>query len=124
MTRLLESSIQSSGLSERDIEERLGWEPGRISRMLDGSTEQAPLELLQILAELGSERDRSRRSRGLETRMVEELIGRFRDLGYGGEGAMSPGASRLSEEVLEQTVEDVLVRAFGPRLVNKGKGSG
>lgn len=124
MTRLLESSIQSSGLSEQEIEERLGWEPGRIARMLDGSDEQGPLDLLQILAELGSERDRSRRMRGRETRMVEELIGRFRDLGYGGAGAMTPGASRLSEDVLEQTVEDVLVRAFGPQLVKKGKGSG
>lgn len=121
MTRLLESSIQSSGLTEREIEERLGWEPGLISRMLDGSAEQGPLQLLQILAELGSERDRSRRFRGRETRMVEELIERFRDLGYGAPGLTIPGASRLSEEILEQTVEDVLLRAFGPRLVRKRK---
>src|SRR4028118_161315 len=98
-------------------------------------------------AGLGWERDRSRRFRGRETRMVEELIGRFRELGYGATGgtspgaarrpggglgregggrlggfrelgygatgATSPGASRLSEDVLEQTVEDVLLRAFG-----------
>jgi transcriptional regulator with XRE-family HTH domain len=124
MTRLLESSLQSSGLSEREIEERLGWEHGHISRMLDGSTEQGPFELLQILAELGSERDRSRLHRR-ETRMVEELIGRFRELGYGTAGAISPDASRLLDDVLEQTVEDALVRAFGPELLRKRKeGSG
>lgn len=121
MTQLLESSIQSSGLSEREIEERLGWEPGLISRMMDGSAEHGPLQLLQILAELGSERDRSRRVRGRETRMVEELIGRFRELGYGATGATSPGASRLSQDVLEQTVEDVLLRAFGTEFSRKGK---
>ncbi|HJX28394.1 MAG TPA: hypothetical protein VJ885_10805 [Thermoanaerobaculia bacterium] len=120
-TQLLESSIQSSGLSEREIEERLGWEPGLIGRMMDGSAEHGPLQLLQILAELGSERDRSRRFRGRETRMVEELIGRFRELGYGATGATSPGASRLSEDVLEQTVEDVLLRAFGTEFSRKGK---
>ncbi|HET9210400.1 MAG TPA: hypothetical protein VFR03_08375, partial [Thermoanaerobaculia bacterium] len=115
MTQLLESSIQSSGLSEREVEERLGWEPGLIARMMDGSTEHGPLQLLQILAELGSERDRSRRLLGGETRMVEELIGRFRELGYGAAGTASPGAlPRLPEEALEQTVEDVLLRAFGP----------
>lgn len=123
MTRLLESSIQSSGLSEREIEERLGWEPGQIARMLDGSAEQGPFELLQILAELGSERDRSRRHRR-ETRMVEELIGRFRELGYGTAGAISPDASRLLEDVLEQTVEDALVRAFGPELLRKRREGG
>ena len=124
MTRLLESSIQSSGLSEREIEERLGWEPGSISRILDGSTEQSPLQLLQILAEIGSERDRSHRLRGRETRMVEELIGRFRELGYGTAGGVAPDAARQSENVLERTVEDALLRAFGPGLLRKGKEGG
>lgn len=123
-TQLLESSIQSSGLSEREIEERLGWEPGLIAQMMNGSIEHGPLQLLQILAELGSERDRSLRVLGRETRMVEELIGRFRELGYGEAGATSSDASRLPSEVLEQTVEDVLLRAFGPELSRKVKKSG
>jgi hypothetical protein len=123
MTQILESSIQSSGLSEQEIEEHLGWEPGLIARMLNGSVEHAPLRLLQILAELGSERDRSRRIRGRETRMVEELIGRFRELGYGAAGVLTEEASpRLSQDVLEQTVEDVLLRAFGTGLARKEKG--
>jgi transcriptional regulator with XRE-family HTH domain len=124
MKQLLESSIQRSGLSERDIEERLGWEPGLIARMINGSAEPGPLHLLQILAELGSERDRSRRVAGRETRMVEELIGRFRELGYGAAGATSSAAARLPKDVLEQTVEDVLLGAFGSRFSRKGKQSG
>lgn len=125
MTQLLESSIQSSRLSEREIEERLGWEPGLIARMLDGSAEHGPLQILQILAEIGSERDRGRRVQGRETRMVEELIGRFRELGYGAAGATSSGAlPRLPEDVLERTVEDVLLRAFGTELARKGKRGG
>lgn len=124
MRQLLESSVQRSGLSERDIEERLGWEPGLIARMMNGSAEHGSLHLVQILAELGSERDRSRRVAGRETRMVEELIGRFRELGYGAAGAASPEASRLPEDVLEQTVEDVLLRAFGGKFSRKGKKSG
>jgi hypothetical protein len=123
MTQLLERSIQSSGLSEREIEEHLGWEPGLIARMLDGSVEHAPLRLLQILAELSSERDWSRCVRGRETPMVEELIGRFRKLGYGAAGAMIPESSpRLPEDALEQTVEDVLLRAFGTGFARKEKG--
>src|SRR4028118_1364903 len=80
-----------------------------------------PPPRLQGGAGVGREGARARRFRGRETRMVEELIGRFRELGYGATGATSPGASRLSEDVLEQTVEDVLLRAFGTEFSRKGK---
>jgi hypothetical protein len=120
MTRLLEASLQSSGLSEREVEERLGWQPGELARMLDGATECRPLQLLAILAELGSERTDTplppqRRERG--TQMVQELIERFQDLGYGPPGAVIAAPPPAAD--IEKTVEDVLQRTFG----DLGKGT-
>ncbi|HKH49845.1 MAG TPA: hypothetical protein VKM72_34765 [Thermoanaerobaculia bacterium] len=120
--RLLEASIQSSGLSEREIEERLGWETGLLGRILDGSAEYGPLQLLEILAELSTERRGNalrlpHRERG--TQMVQELIERFRDLGYG-----KPGAAVLppAPDDIETTVEDVLQQTFGKNLGKGGRG--
>jgi hypothetical protein len=121
MTQLLEASLQSSGLSGRDIEERLGWKPGAVGQMLDGTAECGPQELLAVLAELGSEGPGNpvspqRRERG--TQMVRELIDRFNALGYGKPGAPSISAPPLAAGEIEKTVEDVLQRTFG----NLGKG--
>jgi len=120
--RLLEASLQSSGLSEREIEERLGWETGLLGRILDGTTECGPLQLLEILAELGAERGgssvyRPRRERG--TQMVQELLERFLDLGYGQTGAASATTVPPAPDDIEETVEKVLQQAFGK---NFGKG--
>ena len=132
LARLLEASLQSSGLSEREVEERLGWKPGEIGRMLDGSADCGPLQLLAVLAELGSERATppfpQRRERG--TQVVQELMERFRRLGYGPPGAapavavpVAPAAnvSPTADEI-EKTVEDVLQRTFGD--LRKGKRGG
>lgn len=119
MARLLEASFQSSGLSEREAEERLGWEPGALGRMLDGTADCGPLQLLTVLAELGSERAPSpprHRERG--TQMVQELIERFRGLGYGPLGAVPITAPPPAAD-LEKTVDDVLQRTFG----DLGKGT-
>src|SRR5262245_47546820 len=99
MARLLEASLQSSGLSEREVEERLGWEPGALGRVLDGTTDCGPLQLLTLLAELGSERASSpaqRRESG--TQMVQELIDRFRRLGYEMPGA-APALPSATDQV-------------------------
>jgi hypothetical protein len=121
MARLLEASLHSSGLSEREAEERLGWEPGALGRMLDGTADCGPLQLLSLLAELGSERagtppSPKRRERG--TQMAQELIERFRGLGYGPLGAVPITAPQPAAD-LEKTVEGVLQRTFG----DLGKGT-
>ncbi len=122
MARLLEASLQSSGLSEREIEERLAWEPGALGRVLDGSVDCGPQQLLAILAELGAERAGTppfprRPERGAD--MVQELIERFRGLGYGQPaGAAAIDATLPSAGEIEKTVDDVLGRTFG----NFGKG--
>jgi len=125
LARLLETSLQGSGLSEREVEERLGWKPGELGRMLEGTTDCGPLQLLAVLAELGSERAAppfpQRRERG--TQMVEELIERFRRLGYEPAGAAPAAAVPApSADEIEKTVEDVLQRTFGD--LGKGKRGG
>ena len=121
---LLEASLQGSGLSEREIEERLGWEPGALGRMLAGTADCGPMQLLMVLAELGSERAGAPsppqwQERG--TQMVQELIDRFQGLGYGSPSA-APAAPMPSADVIEKTVEDVLQRTFGEP--GKGKRGG
>lgn len=117
MVRLLEASLQRSGLSEREVEERLGWEPGALGRMLDGAADCAPQQLLTLLAELGSEKRGNpsppqRRER--DTQMAQELIERFRRLGYGQPGAAPVIALPLpTVDEIERTVEDILQRTFG-----------
>lgn len=123
MARLLETSLQRSGLSEREAEERLGWEPGTLAPMLDGVTECEPLQLLAILAEIGSDRPESfllpqRRDIG----MVQELLARFRGLGYGQPGAASDAAIPPAPDEIEKTVEDVLQRTFGSDFGKEKRG--
>ena len=114
MGRLLEAALQSSGLSEREIEERLGWEPGLLGRMLDGTAECGPHQLMDVLAELGAERRGSpphlRQGREPSAEMAQELMERFRGLAYG-----APGDTPvpLPPADVERTVEEVLRRTFG-----------
>lgn len=124
MARLMEASLQSSSLSEREVEERLGWEPGALGRMLDGAADCGPRQLLAILAELGSARAGSslplpHGERG--TRMVQDLIERFHRLGYSQLGAASITPPPVDDEI-ERTVEDVLQRTFGD--LGKGRRDG
>jgi len=124
MGRLLEAALQSSGLSEREIEERLGWEGGLLGRMLDGTAEYGPPQVMAILAELGSERRGSasqprRREQGTE--MVQELIDRFRGLDYGTPGDASVVLPPTPADI-EKTVEEVLRRTFGD--LGKGRRGG
>lgn len=123
MARLLEASLQNSGLSEREVEERLGWEPGKLAGMLDGTVECGPLQFLVILAELGPERRESPRSRRKNrgTRMVQELIERYRDLGYGKTGTALAAAAPPATSEIERTVDEVLRRTFGADEGEKGK---
>lgn len=124
--RLLEASLQSSGLSEREVEERLGWETGLLGRILDGTAECPPLQLLTLLAQLSQERQEGayrprRRERG--TQMVQELIERFRGLGYGPSGAAAAAlVPPAVKEDLERTVDEVLQRTFGKDLGKAGRG--
>lgn len=126
MARLLEASLQNSGLSEREVEERLGWESGELGGMLEGTVECGPLQFLVILAELGPERRESPRSRRKDrgTRMVQELIERYHSLGHGKPGDALAAAAPPETAEIERTVDEVLRRTFGADYGEKGRRGG
>ncbi|HEX3126795.1 MAG TPA: hypothetical protein VH394_05650 [Thermoanaerobaculia bacterium] len=117
---LIATSLQVSGLSEEDLEHKLGWSPGSLGRLLDGEGDLEPGQVLEILGEL-QEISRSRKAKGMDgrTRVVAELLERFRLLGYEPRPAM-PAISAISAPAepsspgeLEKKVEAVLRRAYG-----------
>ena len=122
MARLLEASLQSSGLSEREVEERLGWEAGALGRMLDGSADCGPQQIVAVLAGLGAGAPSlpQRQERGHQ--MVQDLIERFHGLGYGPPGAAPIAVPPPAAGEIEKTVEEVLQRTFGD--LGKGKRGG
>lgn len=125
MARLLEASLQRSSISEQEVEERLGWEPGALGRMLEGSADCGPRQLLAVLAELGSAQAGSSlptEAGERATQMVQDLIERFHRLGYGRPGAASVDTLPPVDDEIEKTVENVLRRTFGD--LGKGRRGG
>lgn len=113
---LIATSLQVSGLSEDDLEHRLGWSPGSLGRLLEGEGDLEPDQVLEILGEL-NESSRSRKSREASgagrTQVVMDLLERFRMLGYEPRQAAPPSAEPSSLTELEKKVESILRRAYG-----------
>lgn len=114
MAELLATSIQVSGLSEEEIEAKLGWSPGTVGRLLE-EDELDPEQVLEVLAELNGD---SSWELGPDTewdertQVVTELMDRFHRLGYEGAKVL-PQGQRLSVVELEKRVEAVLKETFG-----------
>lgn len=112
---LIATSLQMSGLSEEDLERRLGWTPGSLGPLLEGRNDLEPNQILQILAELDED---SRRVRGEETAsfgrtpVVADLLGRFQRLGYEPFEMSAPKRVSSAKE-LERKVGAILRRAYG-----------
>src|SRR5262245_52345641 len=81
MADLLDTSLQVSGLSERELERRLGWSAGAVGRILEGEEELDPEEALRVLAELNGEAGLDLMDDG-QTQVVTSLLERYRRLGY------------------------------------------
>ena len=114
LARLLATSLEDSGISQRQLEERLGWSQGSVGRILKGESECEPRLLLEILGELG-EAERSRPGRAARRKagsssIVDDLLERCKLLGYRGQG--SPRAEVPKAAELEETVRGALRRAF------------
>lgn len=121
MAELLTSSIQVSGLSEEELETKLGWSPGTMGRLLEGD-ELDPEQVLEVLAELNGD---SSWELGPDTEWDErtqvstELMDRFRRLGYETTTAV-PKEQQLSILELEKRVEVVLWETFGEEIGEGG----
>lgn len=122
---LIATSLQVSGLSEEEVERKLGWSPGFLGQLLGGEGDLEPDQVLEILGEL-NESSRPRRGEaaanaanaantraGGRTQMVTELLERFSLLGYEPREAAPPPAEPSSLKDLEKKVESVLRRAYG-----------
>ncbi|HVR96902.1 MAG TPA: helix-turn-helix transcriptional regulator [Thermoanaerobaculia bacterium] len=111
MTRLLETSLQEAGLSEREVERRLGWRRGALGRILQGEAALTHEQILEVLDVLN--RGSGHRPRTPGSSMVDDLVDRFRGLGYdAGTAALSlePPATRIE---METHVDSILREAFG-----------
>lgn len=115
MADLLDTSLQVSGLSERELERRLGWSAGAVGRILEGEEELDPEEALRVLAELNEDT-------GLDddhllddhTQVVTHLLDRFRRLGYASAEVAAPDETVDLKE-LEKRVMAMLREAFGEK---------
>lgn len=117
MADLLDTSLQVSGLSERELERRLGWSPGAIGRILEGEEDLDSEEALRVLVELNGEAgfDASPEPGGLDddqTQVVTQLLDRFRRLGYETREVAAPDGE-LDLSNLEKKIQAILREAFG-----------
>jgi transcriptional regulator with XRE-family HTH domain len=115
MTRLLETSLQESSLSEREVERRLGWRRGTLERMLQGETALSHERLLEVLDVLNRDLELAsiHRRKAAGSSMVEDLVDRFRHLGgYDAEAAVPLEPSSTLAD-LESHVDSILREAFG-----------
>lgn len=123
MADLLDTSLQVSGLSERELERRLGWTAGAVGRILEGEEDLDPEEALRVLVELNGETGFDA-GPGIEsmddgqTQVVADLLDRFRRLGYETREAAVP-EGELDLASLEKKVDEILREAFGEK---EGKG--
>ncbi len=121
MAELLATSIQVSGLSEEELEAKLGWSSGSMGRLLEGD-DLDPEQVLEVLAELNGD---SSWELGPDTEWDErtqvstELMDRFRRLGYEAAAAV-PKEQQLSILELEKRVEAVLRETFGEEIGDGG----
>lgn len=115
MANLLATSIQVSGLSEEELERRLGWSAGSVARLLEGEADLDPDHVLTILSELSGD-SRQAGGAGFEepeagrTQLVTDLMERFHRLSYE-QVAIPEEDMDISE--LERKVEAILRGAFG-----------
>jgi transcriptional regulator with XRE-family HTH domain len=114
MTRLLETSLQESGLSEREVERRLGWRRGTLERMLQGEATPSHEQVLEILDALNRDLELAggQRRRANGSSMVQDLVDRFLHLGYDPE-IPEPPLEPPSSADLESHVDSILREAFG-----------
>jgi len=124
MADLLATSIQVSGLSEEELELRLGWTSGSVARLLEGEGDLGPEQFLRVLGELHGDA-RTERSADLadleddRTQVVTSLLDRFELLGYELTEVAPPAEGRMDIPELEKRVESILRKAFGSSLDEK-----
>ncbi|HEX5714815.1 MAG TPA: helix-turn-helix transcriptional regulator [Thermoanaerobaculia bacterium] len=117
MADLLATSMQVSGLSEEELERRLGWTSGSIGRILEGEEDLDPDEAIRVLSELNGDPgadagpDFDDPEDG-QTQVVTNLLERFHRLGYEAREMEAPEED-LDVSKLEKKIQAILREAFG-----------
>lgn len=125
VARMLEAAIQAFGLTEGELEKRMGWQEGALSDVLAGRADLHSDHVLAILNGLsldarppGSEEEDPDDSGSF---LVEELIGRSRRLGFDPEESEAPDYPPPDGVELERRIRSVLLEAFGAGMESRAR---
>lgn len=117
---MLGAAIQGFGLTERDLEKRLGWHEGALLDILEGRADLHSDHVLAILDGLSLDSRRpSSEEEDLDDSgsfLVEELIGRSRRLGFDPEESEARDYPAPNGMELERCIRSVLREAFGDEM--------
>lgn len=126
-TKLLETVMQATGLTRKELDQRLGAGPGYVSQVLTGRMELKFRHVLAILRALDVEPnvffqtlypgDRP----SSDQAVMEEFLKRFQKLGLG--AAPPPQPPAVDSRELERLVENAVRAALGEKELKDGKDS-
>lgn len=127
-TKLLETVMQATGLTRKELDQRLGAGPGYVSQVLTGRMELKFRHILAILRALDVEPNvffqtlyPGDRPTSDQT-VMEEFLKRFQKLGLNAAPAPQPPA--VDPRELERLVESAVRAALGDRGGKSGSGDG
>ncbi|HEY7214985.1 MAG TPA: helix-turn-helix transcriptional regulator [Thermoanaerobaculia bacterium] len=121
-TKLLETVMQASGLTRKDLDQKLGAGPGYVSQVLTGRMELKFRHILAILHALDVEPSVYFQTLYPENRppsdavVMEEFLRRFQKLGFGVQPAPPPGPPmdpRELEHIIQSAVRAALAATPG-----------
>src|SRR6185436_17419893 len=116
-TKLLETVMQASGMTRKDLDQKLGAGPGYVSQVLTGRMELKFRHILAILHALDVEPSVYFQTLYPENRptsdavVMEEFLRRFQKLGFGSQPAPAPGPP-LAPQELEHIIQSAVRAAL------------
>jgi transcriptional regulator with XRE-family HTH domain len=118
-TKLLETVMQASGLTRKDLDQKLGAGPGYVSQVLTGRMELKFRHILSVLRALDVEPSVFFQTLYPENRpstdavVMEEFLRRFQKLGFGTQAPPPPPpASTLDPQDLERMIQNAVRTAL------------
>jgi DNA-binding transcriptional regulator YdaS (Cro superfamily) len=128
-TKLLETVMQASGLTRKDLDLKLGAGPGYVSQVLTGRMELKFRHILAVLRALEVEPNVFFQTLYPEHRpatdavVMEEFLRRFQKLGFGNQSAPPPSPA-VDPRELEQMIQNAVRAALTGLPEGEGATSG
>src|ERR1700710_1006110 len=117
-TKLLETVMQASGLTRKDLDLKLGAGPGYVSQVLTGRMELKFRHILAVLRALEVEPNVFFQTLYPEHRpatdavVMEEFLRRFQKLGFGNQATAPPPSPAVDPRELEQMIQNAVRAAL------------